>query len=55
MLRKILGDIRNFVFIAGIKDTGVKLFTRVNDTGDKLLQVSLKPVITPCPGFSSIP
>jgi hypothetical protein len=30
-----------------------KMFTCVNDTGDKLLPVSL--VLAPCPGFSSIP
>jgi hypothetical protein len=29
---KILGDIGNSVFIAGIKDTSDKLFTVVNDT-----------------------
>ncbi len=28
-----------FVFIAGINDTGDKLFTGVNDTGEKLLPV----------------
>ncbi len=33
---KILGDIRHFLFITGINDTTVKLFTDVNDTGDKL-------------------
>jgi hypothetical protein len=27
--------IRNFVFIAGINDTGDKLLTGVNDTSDK--------------------
>jgi hypothetical protein len=30
------GDIRNFMFIAGVVDTSDKLFTGVNDTGDKL-------------------
>ncbi len=33
---KIRGDIGNSVFIAGIKDTSDKLFTVVNDTGEKL-------------------
>jgi hypothetical protein len=41
---KIRRDIHNFAFIAGVVVTG-----------DKLLQVSLTPVIKPCPGFSSIP
>jgi hypothetical protein len=37
--------IRNFVFIAGINDIVEKLFTGVNETGDKLLVVSLLTVI----------
>ena len=31
---KILGDLRNFVFIAGVVDTGDKLLTGNNDTSD---------------------
>ncbi len=42
---KIRGDIRNFVFIAGVNDTGDKLFTGVNDTSDIFSPVSLTPVI----------
>ncbi len=42
---KIRLDIRNSVFIAGVNDTSVKLFFCVNDTGDKLLPVSLLPAI----------
>jgi hypothetical protein len=34
---KICGDIHNFVFIAGINDTGDKLFTSVNSTNDYAL------------------
>jgi hypothetical protein len=37
---KIHGDIRNLVFIAGVNNTGDKLFIGVNDTRDKLLLVS---------------
>jgi hypothetical protein len=48
---KILGDILNFVFIAGVNDNGDKLFTSVNATGDKLLPVSLTRVIKPYSGF----
>ncbi len=44
---KICGDIRNFVFIASVNDTG-KLYTGVNDTGYKLLPVSLLPEINYC-------
>jgi hypothetical protein len=40
---KILGGIRNFVFIAGVVVTG-----------NKLSAVSLTPVIRPCSRFSSI-
>jgi hypothetical protein len=36
---KILGDIRELMFIAGVNDTGEKLFSGVNDTGDKFLIV----------------
>jgi hypothetical protein len=32
---KIRGDIHNFVFIAGVNDTGDKLVIGVNSTGDK--------------------
>jgi hypothetical protein len=31
---KICGDIRNFVFIADVKDSDNKRFTVVNDTGE---------------------
>ncbi len=41
---RIRGDIRNFVFIAGINDTGNKLLTGVNNT----LPVSLLPAINYC-------
>jgi hypothetical protein len=34
-LTKIRRHIGNFVFTAGINDTGNMLFTGVNDTGDK--------------------
>jgi hypothetical protein len=61
---KICEDIHNFVFIAGINDTGDKLFTGVSYTGDKLplvvatgnklLPLLLTPGITPCPKFSRI-
>jgi hypothetical protein len=33
---KIHGDIPSFVFIVGINGTGDKVFTGVNDSGDKL-------------------
>jgi hypothetical protein len=33
---KIRGDIHNFVFMTGVVDTGNKLFTGANDTGDRL-------------------
>jgi hypothetical protein len=36
---KILGDIRNFMFITGYSDTGNKLSTGVNDTSDKVSPV----------------
>ena len=32
---KIRGDIRELMFIAGVNDTAVKLFTGVNDAADK--------------------
>jgi hypothetical protein len=32
---KIREDIRNFVFIAGVVDTGEKLFTGVNDNSKR--------------------
>ncbi len=31
---KILGDIRNFVFIAGVNDTGDNLFADVKEVGE---------------------
>ena len=34
---KISGDIREWIFITGVKDTGDKLFIGVNDTGDKFI------------------
>jgi hypothetical protein len=34
---KILGDICEFMFITGVKDTGDKLFSGVNDTGKKFI------------------
>jgi hypothetical protein len=37
------------VFIAGVSDTGNKLFTSVNDTGDKLSPVSLLSAMNYCP------
>ncbi len=42
---RLRGNIRNFVFIAGVVDTGIKLFSGVNDNGNKLSLVSLLPVI----------
>jgi hypothetical protein len=45
---KIRGDSHNSVFIAGIKDTSDKLFTVVNDTGEKLSLVSLLSAINYC-------
>jgi hypothetical protein len=33
---KIRGDIHELIFIAGVNDTGEKLFAGVNDTSDKL-------------------
>jgi hypothetical protein len=59
---KFSGDICNFVVIAGVVDTGNKLFTingtsdisaGVVVTGDKLLPVSLTLAMRPCPVFSS--
>jgi hypothetical protein len=42
---KILGDIRELMFITSVNDTGDKLFNGVNDTGPKNLSpVSLTPV-----------
>jgi hypothetical protein len=32
----ICGDLRNFIFITGVKDTGDTLLTSVNYTSDKL-------------------
>ncbi len=34
---KIRGDIREWIFIAGVNDTGDKLFSGVNDTGEKFI------------------
>jgi hypothetical protein len=34
---KILGDIREFMFITSVNDTGDKLFNGVNDTGEKFI------------------
>jgi hypothetical protein len=44
---KIRGDTRNFVFIAGVVDTGDELFTGVIDIGDTGIVVTdkLSPVI----------
>ncbi len=39
ILSKIRGDIRELMFIAGVNDTGEKLFSGVNDTGNKFLIV----------------
>jgi hypothetical protein len=36
---KLRGNIRNYVFIAGVSDTGEKLFILVNDFGNKLYTV----------------
>ncbi len=36
MFTKIRRDIQNFVFIAGVNDTGDELFTGDNDTGDEM-------------------
>ncbi len=42
---KIGEDIHNFVFIAGLNNTGDQLFASINNTGDKLSPVSLLPAI----------
>jgi hypothetical protein len=42
---KIRGRIRKFAFSAVVNETGNKLFSGVNDTGDILSSVSLTPVI----------
>jgi hypothetical protein len=42
---KIHGDIRTFVFITGVNDTGDRLFTGVTNNDTKLLPVSLLPGI----------
>ncbi len=34
---KIRGDIREWIFIAGVNDTGDQLFSGVNDTGEKFI------------------
>jgi hypothetical protein len=34
---KIRGDIRELMFIAGVVYTGEKLFSGVNDTGEKFI------------------
>ncbi len=34
---KIRKDIREWIFIAGVVDTGNKLFSGVNDTGEKFI------------------
>ena len=42
---KIRKDIRELMFIAGVNDTGQKLFTGVNNTGEKIYRfLSLIPV-----------
>jgi hypothetical protein len=38
---KISGDIHNFVIFPSVIDSGDKLYSVVNDTGDKLLWVLL--------------
>jgi hypothetical protein len=45
---KIHGDIRNFVFIAGVNDTSNKLFTRVNNIAvvDSLAMKQLQQYIS---------
>ena len=34
---EIRGDVRELMFIAGVNDTGEKLFSGVNDTGKKII------------------
>ncbi len=34
---KICGDIHEWIFIAGVNNTGDKLFSGVNDTGEKFI------------------
>jgi hypothetical protein len=36
---EVRGDIQNFMFITGVSDTGNKLFTRRNGTGNNFLPV----------------
>jgi hypothetical protein len=38
---KIRGDIRELMFIAGVNDTGKKLFSGVVETGDKFFIVDI--------------
>jgi hypothetical protein len=42
---KIHRDIHNFVFIAGVVETGDKLITSVKHTGDKISLKTKKPAI----------
>jgi hypothetical protein len=42
------------MFITCVNDTGDKLFTGVNNTGDNFSPVSTTPVNNPCHGFSVI-
>ncbi len=39
---KIRGDICEWIFIAGVNDTGDKLFSGVNDTADKFFFSAIK-------------
>jgi hypothetical protein len=52
---KIRGDIHNFVRIPSVNDTGNKLLPVSLLLAINYSPVSLTPVIKPYPGFSSIP
>jgi hypothetical protein len=45
---KIRGNIRSFLFIVGVVDTGDKLLNAVNSTGDKLSMASLLQAVKYC-------
>ena len=38
---KIREDIRELLFITSVNDTGNKLFSGVNDTGEKFIQIQI--------------
>jgi hypothetical protein len=48
---KILGDIRESIFITGVNDTGDKLFTGVNDSG-MIISANFRKIQTVLMGYS---